>query len=218
MLPVKESFDALWFPTYRLVGFMDRNDPATRQRILTAALKQFAHGGYAGASVQAIVDSAKVTKPTLYYYFANKAALYKALVDSAHDERFLLMQESAKKGATLQEKLVEILTALFSFLGENRDLVRLAFASAFASPGELPPKLNFCEKAKRNFEFVHLLIKKELKAGGLNRRFSSEELAYGFWGLMNIYVMAHLILPDCRLNRKTARGIVELFLTGAARK
>ena len=181
-------------------------------------MKQFAHCGYVGASVQAIVDSARVTKPTLYYYFANKAALYKALVDSAHDERFLLMQESAKKGATLREKLVEILTALFSFLGGNRELVRLAFASAFASAGELPPKINCCEKAKRNFEFVHSLIKKESKAGGLNRRFHSQELAYGFWGLMNIYVMAHLIMPDCPLDRKRAEGIVELFLVGAGKK
>ena len=197
---------------------MDKTDLATRQKILDAALKKFAHCGYAGASVQAIVDTAKATKPTLYYYFANKAALYKALVDSAHDERFLLMQESAKKGTALQEKLVEILTALFNFLGENRELVRLAFASAFASTGELPPQMNCCEKAKRNFEFVHSLIKKELKAGGLNRRFGSEELAYGFWGLMNIYVMAHLIMPDCRLNRKTAEGVVELFLAGAAKK
>lgn len=197
---------------------MDNTDLATRQRILAAALKQFAHCGYAGASVQAIVDSAKVTKPTLYYYFANKAALYKALVDSAHDERFLLMQESAKKGATLREKLVEILNALFSFLGANRELVRLAFASAFASPGELPPRMNCCKKAKRNFEFVHALIKKESTAGGLNRRFDGKELAYGFWGLMNIYVMAHLIMPGCRLNRKTAEGIVGLFLEGAAAK
>ncbi len=197
---------------------MEEIDPITRQKILKAALRQFAHCGYAGASVQAIVDAAKVTKPTLYYYFASKAALYKALVESAHDERYWLMQESAKKGVRLREQLVEILTALFSFLGANRELVRLAFASAFASPGELPPKLNCCEKAKRNFEFVHSLIKKELKAGGLNRRFGSEELAYGFWGLMNIYVMAHLIMPDCRLDRKTARGIVELFLTGAAKK
>jgi AcrR family transcriptional regulator len=196
---------------------MDRPDLATRQKILGAALKQFAHCGYAGTSVQAIVDSANVTKPTLYYYFANKAALYKALVDSAHDERYRVIREAVKEDFTFQETLVEILTALFTFLDDNRELVRLAFATAFASPGELPPKMNYYGKAKRNFEFVHSLIKKELTAGRLNRRFRSQQLAYGFWGLMNIYVMAHLTVPDCRLNRKTAEGIVELFLTGAAK-
>jgi len=197
---------------------MDKIDSATRQKILDAALKQFAHRGYSGASVQAIVDSAKVTKPTLYYYFANKAALYKALVDSAHDERFRLMQDAAVKGQTLEEKLVEILDALFEFLKEHRELMRLAFATAFASPGELPAKMDYLKRPQRNFEFVHSLIKNDLKTGKLNRRFGSEELAYGFWGLMNVHVMAHLVLPNSRLNRKTAEGIVDLFLAGAAKK
>ena len=197
---------------------MDKPDSATRQKILDAALKQFAHCGYSGASVQAIVDSARVTKPTLYYYFANKAALYKALVDSAHDERFRLMQEAAEKGETLEEKLVEILDALFKFLKGHRELMRLAFATAFASPGELPAKMDYLKRPKRNFEFVHSLIENDLKTGRLNRKFSSEELAYGFWGLMNVHVMAHLVLPNSRLNRKTAEGIVDLFLTGAKNK
>ena len=121
---------------------MQKSDLATRQKILNAALTQFAHRGYAGASVQAIVDDARVTKPTLYYYFANKAALYAALVDFAHDERFRLMQDAAKKGATLKEKMVEILDALFIFLKGHRELMRLAFSTAFASPGELPEKMN----------------------------------------------------------------------------
>src|SRR6187551_2232822 len=134
---------------------MDKTDLATRQKILDAALKQFAHRGYSGASVQAIVDSARVTKPTLYYYFANKAALYEALVGSAHDERFRLMQEAADKGNTLEEKLVEILTALFEFLNGHKELMRLAFATAFASPGELPAKMDSRKKPQRNFDFIH---------------------------------------------------------------
>ena len=197
---------------------MDKTDSVTRQKILNAALKQFAHCGYSGASVQAIVDGAKVTKPTLYYYFANKAALYTALVEFAHDERFRLMQDAAKNGASMEEKLVEILNALFVFLKGHRELMRLAFATAFASPGELPEKMNYLEKPKRNFEFIHSLIKRDMEAGQLSRKFKSKELAYGIHGLMNVYVMAHLVLPNFRLNRKTAEGIVEVFLLGALKR
>ena len=197
---------------------MEKTDLATRQKILNAALKQFAHGGYAGTSVQAIVDDAHVTKPTLYYYFANKAALYSALVDFAHDERFRLIQDAAKNGMTLEEQLVEILNALFLFLKGHRELMRLAFSTAFASPGELPEKMDYLKKPRRNFEFIHSLIKKELAAGRLDRRFKSKELAYGIHGLLNVYVMAHLVLPKFPLNRKTAEGIVELFLAGALKR
>lgn len=197
---------------------MPITDNATRQKILRAALQRFAHCGYAGTSVQDIVGAARVTKPALYYYFANKAALYQALVDSAHDERYRLMREATAAGGALEEQLVEILAAQFAFLKDNRELMRLAFATAFAAPGEMPAEINFLKKSRRNFEFVHDLIRRELAAGGLDRRFDSQELAYGLFGAMNVYVMAHLLLPDCNLDRKTAERIVALFLSGAVAK
>ncbi len=37
------------------------------ERLLDAGLKLFANRGYAGTSVQDIIDEAGVTKPSLYY-------------------------------------------------------------------------------------------------------------------------------------------------------
>jgi len=197
---------------------VDKADRTTRLKILDAALKRFAHCGYAGTSVQDIVDTARVTKPTLYYYFGNKAGLYQALVDSAHDERFRLIQEGARRGQTLAEKLVEIIAALFEFLREHRELMRIAFATAFAAPGEMPAEIRYLEKSTRNFEFVHSLIKRGQAARELDRRFDSRELAFAIYGQLNIYVMAQLLQPDSELNRQTAKRIVEIFLAGAAAK
>jgi AcrR family transcriptional regulator len=190
-------------------------DCATRQKILDAALKQFAHCGYAGTSVQEIVGAAHVTKPTLYYYFASKADLYQALVDLAHDERYRLMREAAGRAGSLPGQLVEILSAMFDFLKRNGELVRLAFATAFAAAGELPEGFDPLTKSKRNFEFVRSLIEKELCAGRMNRKFTSDELALGFYGLMNIYVMAELVSPGRKLSRRAAERIIALFFEGA---
>src|SRR5437867_282357 len=125
---------------------MDSHDSKTRSQILSSALKCFANCGYEGASVQDIVDAAKVSKPTLYYYFSDKAGLYQALVDVAHDERLRLMQQAAQSAATLEEQLVEILAVLFEYLRENRELMRLAFATAFAAPRELPEEIKYLGK------------------------------------------------------------------------
>jgi len=198
--------------------FMLTTDSTTRQQVLQAALKKFADCGYEGTSVQDIVEAAKVTKPTLYYYFDNKVELYQALVDYAHDERFRLMQTAAERGRTLADKLVEILAALFEFLQNNRELIRIAFATAFAAPGELPAEVRYLDKCARNFELIHDLIKRGQAAGELDGRFDSKELAFGIYGQLNIYLMAHLLMPDCKLNRQTAERIVELFLAGAGAK
>jgi AcrR family transcriptional regulator len=188
----------------------------TRRHILRAALRHFAHSGYAAASVQQIVDDARVSKPALYYHFQDKAGLFQALVDEAHDGRFRLMQAAVAGVADLPEQLARILTSQFDYLQKNSELMRIAFATAFAAPGEVPPGLSCSEKCERNFEFVHTLVKNALAAGTLDRQFDSEELAFGFYGLLNSYLASHLLSEDRRLNRQTAVRIVKLFLTGAA--
>ncbi|TAL02356.1 MAG: TetR/AcrR family transcriptional regulator [Verrucomicrobia bacterium] len=191
---------------------------ATREGILRAALKRFAHSGYAAASVQQIVGDARVSKPTLYYYFPDKARLFEALVHEAHDERYRLMREAAGRSKNLRGQLVEILHVLFEYFASNRELMRISLATAFASPGEVPASLKYADRCQRNFEFVHSLIKRGLKNGELDRRFESRELAFGFYGQANAYLMTHLLMPASNLNRQTAERVVDLFLVGAAPK
>lgn len=196
----------------------NNNISETRQQILHAALKRFAHSGYTAASVQQIVDDADVSKPALYYYFQDKAGLFQALVDEAHDERFRLMQAACKGSADLKTQLVEILTSLFDYLQKNRELMRIAFSTAFAAPGEVPQGLRYSEKCERNFEFIHSLMKRGQASGQLDKRFNSEELAFGFYGQLNSYLVSQLLMPECARDRKTAGRIVELFLAGAGAK
>jgi AcrR family transcriptional regulator len=194
------------------------NHSATRQHILSAALESFARCGYAATSVQHIVDAAEVSKPALYYYFKDKAELFQALVDRAHDERYQLMREAAERGRTLGEKLEEIVAAVFEFSLRNRELMRLAFATAFAASGEVPGGVKCCEKGRRNFEFLRSLVESGQTSGELDRRFSPDELAMGIYGQLNTYVMVRLLVPDCPLDRPAAKQIVRLFLDGASKR
>jgi AcrR family transcriptional regulator len=194
---------------------MDKSAPDTRQQILSAALKRFAEQGYAGTSVQEIVDAARVTKPTLYYHFRNKAGLYHALVDWAFEERYRLMHEAVGRGGGLARQLTEICAASFEFIRKNRELMRLAFATAFAARGEVPAEAQCFQKGKRNYEFIHDLMRKAVARKEMSRQFDPEELAMSFVGVMNFHVMVFLIGAQNSLNRRTAERIVELFLAGA---
>lgn len=190
--------------------------PETRRQILRAALKHFANAGYAATSVQQIVADAKVSKPALYYYFRDKAGLFEALVREAHDERFRVMQEAAAHGKNFREQARQILAALFDYFQKNRGLTRLAFSTAYAAPGEIPPGLHHRQICRRNMEFIYSLIRRAQESGELDRRFDGHELAYGFYGQTNFYVTAHLLMPEFRADRKAAEQVVELFFAGAA--
>lgn len=194
-----------------------RSHSETREHLLRAALRQFAYRGYAAASVQDIVTEARVSKPALYYHFRDKAGLFQALVDQAHDARYRLMQSAVERGADLRGRLEEILASSFDFSRRNRELMRIAFATAFASPGEMPEGVKYGQKCVRNFEFVHDLMKRAQASGELGRRFDSEHLAFGFYALLNSYLVSQLLDPEsCGPGRDSAAEIVDLFLAGAA--
>src|SRR5476651_742239 len=98
--------------------------PDPRQRLLDAGLKLFANRGYAGASVLDITQEAKVTKPTLYYYFGNKEGLFQALVDQAMDERLRLMRQAAPAEKATIDQLIDIIAAITDFARRQPDLLR----------------------------------------------------------------------------------------------
>jgi AcrR family transcriptional regulator len=59
---------------------------ATRESIVSGALKLFAERGFASASIAEIADAAGITKGAIYWHFSSKDALFKAILDQIrHD-------------------------------------------------------------------------------------------------------------------------------------
>jgi TetR/AcrR family transcriptional regulator len=65
----------------------ERNPGRTRGRILSAALKEFAANGFAGARVDAIARRAAINKRMLYHYFGDKEHLFRQVLQGKITER-----------------------------------------------------------------------------------------------------------------------------------
>jgi AcrR family transcriptional regulator len=189
-----------------------------RQAILDSAVAIFARKGYAGASVQDILQATGLSKPTLYYYFKSKAGLFQAILDSAYDESFRLMKEAADAKSTCEHRLAAVATAVFDFAEQNRNLMRLVLATVFAAPEEIPPGSVNLSKRRRNFEFVLGIIRGAQGAGEIDSRYDALELTHGIFGAVSHQVRTHLLMPEGRLDRRRAESIVSLFLNGARKR
>jgi len=200
-------------------------DSDTRHRLLEAGLRLFADRGYAGTSVQDVIEAAGVTKPVLYYYFESKGGLFQALVDQAVDERLRLMRQAAPPGKRTVEALTDILAALTDFARRQPDLLRLSFAVAFAAPGEMPNGFRMPPKIGESIRFIHELIAAGWESRELNNDFSAGELAEGYFQLIQHSVAVAVLgarvpppgLPPLPAPSTPHRAI-ELFLHGAAQK
>jgi outer membrane protein len=198
------------------------SDP--RQRLLDAGLKLFANRGYAGTAVQDITEEAKVTKPTLYYYFESKEGLFQALVDQAMDERLRLMRQAAPPGKATVDQLTDIIAALTDFAHRQPDLLRLTFAIAFAADGEYPSGFKKNHKMRESYLFVREMIQTGLNRGVLNQAYSIDELTRSYFQLVQHSIVITIIEPKLKRikpamampPRMKPKRIVELFLGGAA--
>ena len=99
--------------------------PATRDRILQAALEVFAQKGYHRALVDDIVRASHTSKGAVYHHFPNKEALFLALVDdfSGHLAEAVAAAIGASHGAL--GKVEAALRAGLDTFAQHRELARI---------------------------------------------------------------------------------------------
>ncbi len=85
---------------------------STRERVLQAADRLWGERGVRGASLDDIARQADVTKPTVYYYFPDKSALFTAVVCSVLEEHGAGLKTAARRGARARDRLVSALAFL----------------------------------------------------------------------------------------------------------
>src|SRR4051812_17337588 len=186
-----------------------------RQSILTSAIAIFARKGYAGASVQDILQATRLSKPTLYYYFKSKEGLFRAILDFAYDESFRLVKETVGAAENCQQRLVAVANTFFQFSENNKDLMRLVLATVFAAPEEIPPNSLNAEKRKRNFDFVVEIIRQGQESRELDSEYDALEMTHTFFGAVSHRIRTYLLTLEGRLDTRRAERTVALFLEGA---
>lgn len=95
-----------------------RNPQLSRQRILEAALAEFAAKGFAGARVDAIAVNACINKRMLYHYFGDKEGLFREVLRRKITERSASLSSVPAEAA-------ELLPHWFQLACQDRDWIRL---------------------------------------------------------------------------------------------
>jgi len=94
---------------------MNETQTQTRERILDSAERLFADHGFEGASIRAIVDSAKVNLAAVHYHFRSKEALLEAVltrrISVVNDARLQRLDEAEAQSAPNAPSVEQILRA-----------------------------------------------------------------------------------------------------------
>src|SRR5436190_1793222 len=103
-----------------------RRDPAaTRKKLLTAARREVAASGLAGARVDEIAARAGVNKQLVYHYFGDKDALYLAVLEWVYEELRAQERELNLTGLPPEQAIRKLIEASFDHLAAHPDFIVL---------------------------------------------------------------------------------------------
>ncbi len=104
---------------------VDRSADDTRERIIDAAQAIFARDGFVGAKMQEIADRVGIQRPSLFYHFKNKEALFVA----AHEQIFAkiepVFRESLAPNGDPFVQLDRVSRAVLAVMAEEPDFARM---------------------------------------------------------------------------------------------
>jgi AcrR family transcriptional regulator len=151
---------------------MRKDSEATRQRILEAAVVEFAEYGIAGARVDRIAAAAASNKQLIYQYFQNKDELFRTVL-----KRELAM---AAEGVTFTpDDLEQYAGAYFDFAMSNPQVMRLI---AWCGLEAKSPIAGISAKSKLD------LIAVAQQSGKVCDRFSPEFILSTIWAVCTAWV------------------------------
>lgn len=110
--------------------------PIPVDRLLTTAISEFARCGYAATTMQAVAKAARVTKPTLYSRFRDKAELYDACLSWEADHAIEFLFTAYDRAEHLQgpDEGAANVQALFDYARARPDGFRLLADTDPSSP------------------------------------------------------------------------------------
>jgi TetR/AcrR family transcriptional regulator len=103
-----------------------RRDPAaTQKKLLTAARREFASRGLAGARVDDIAERAGVNKQLVYHYFGDKDAIYLAVLEWVYEEIRTHERQLNLEGLPPDTAIRKLIESSFDYLAAHPDFIQL---------------------------------------------------------------------------------------------
>ncbi len=143
-------------------------DEEKRERVLNAAINEFADNNYNNASMNVVVKSAGISKGALFKYFKNKAGLfafvYKMALGRVKDYLRKVRDESASDD--FFSRLRKVMLAGLDFISAHPGLAAIYYRILFT--GDSPYKREIVAEVHReSLAFIEELIEQGIERGDL---------------------------------------------------
>ena len=114
-----------------------------KNSILQAAEKVFVQKGYSLSTVDDIAEEAQFSKATLYRYFKSKSDIFLEIIFNSFERSYQEIKKIQKKSLSAEQKLRELISYIFSYFHEKKNLARILFMEKAAMEKITKKKFGF---------------------------------------------------------------------------
>ena len=161
-----------------------------RKTLLDCALTFFSTRGYDAVGIQEIVDTAGVSKPTLYHYFSHKRGLLDALLSAEFDGLMEKVRVAAYYQRDLPLSLEQIARTYFEAAEANPRFFRLQLTMQYA-PVDSEPNQAITPYRLEQQQILQSLFIQAVQDHG-NMRGRHVMYAATFLGMIHTYIGEYL--------------------------
>ncbi|MBW2709280.1 MAG: TetR/AcrR family transcriptional regulator [Deltaproteobacteria bacterium] len=167
-------------------------DEKKRERVLSAAINEFADQNYNNASMNVVVKAAGISKGALFKYFRSKAGLfgfvYKMALGRVKD--YLRRVRDESEAEDFFTRLEKVMLAGLDFIRAHPGLAAIYYRIVFT--GDSPYKREIVEEVHReSLEFIESLIQKGIESGELRPDLDPGLSAFMVEAVVDRFVHAH---------------------------
>lgn len=203
-----------------MVYKINMNTPLdNKSNILNCALTLFSKKGYEAVSVQELVNSANITKPTLYYYYKSKEGLYKKLLSTYYEK----LNNYLKNVSTytpnpdnyfedIYPVLIDITNTYFIFAKNNPLFYRIILTNQYM------PKSSTLYSISNEYNNIQyeIVLRTFCDIAKTHTNLSNKEtkLTWSFIGIINTYIGLYLKDNSFDLSSDLSKDLIHQFMHG----
>jgi AcrR family transcriptional regulator len=133
----------------------------TRERLVTAAVEEFAREGYDGANINRITQAAGVATGTIYNYFASKKELMLAILSEIGAAHCAFISDQVRQEIDFKMRIDRLFEAGFDYVRVNPYQAKVLFAMMQGT------NLTFKQHLSRVYQPMFTLITNEILIPGM---------------------------------------------------
>lgn len=171
----------------------------SRQRILSAAMKEFSEKGYDGASLNTVCAEHNISKGIIYHYFKDKDELYISCVKECFDKLTACLRGvPSSLNGTIEDRISSYFDARLRFFADNPLYMGIFAGACFNPIAALNDKI---AEAKKEFDELNVSVLTELlKSVPLRNGLSVEMVVEDFRLYMDYFNLRFKAVKSGNLN------------------